>query len=254
MFDRSVLALVLTFTLAGSAGGQQLSLVFEPASNDRDQRMLETLQQEGELETLIGHINEDLAFGEGVQIVFRPGDKNQAFYDEDSRTIVVSYGFCWYIVDVFTRNGMLEPEWTREDFDKLILPVIDETILHETAHALVHVNQLRPSGDKETAADKLVVFIIYDFYDAAENALPTSLHYRLLAEESGGSERSDYLAEHPPTLQRHDDFVCWIYGSDPQKFAGLLEDLEVERDPDDCVAAFQQLHEEWSRLLAAYRR
>lgn len=253
MIARTLLTLVLSLTLVGSSNGQRLSLVFEPASNERDGWMRDVLQREGEFRTLIGHVNEEIAFNESVQIVFRAGDKNQAFYDEDSRTIVVSYGFCWYIVDVFTRNGVLKEDWDEEDFDNLILPVIDETILHEMAHALIHVNQLRPSDDEETAADKLVVFIVDDFYGSTENALPTSLHYRLLAEEAGGSERSDYLAKHPPSMERHDNFVCWIYGSDPEKFSGLLEDIGVDRDPDECVEAYGNLHDEWSQLLAPYR-
>ncbi len=253
MIARTLLTLVFSLTLAGASLAQGLDLVFEPATNERDELMRELLERRGEFNRLIDHLNEDVAFNESVTIVFRPGDKNQAFYDEDSRTIVVSYGFVWYIADVFVRNGVIQDDWGEEDFDNLIQPVIDETILHETAHALIHVNQLEHSGDKETAADKLVVYIINDFYGAAETALPTSLHYRLLSEEAGGPERSDYLAQHPPSLERHDNFVCWIYGSDPEKFAGLLEDLEVARDPDECVAAFGQLDAEWGSLLAPSR-
>ena len=52
---------------------------------------------------------------------------------------------------------------------------------------------------------------------------------------------------------RFGDIICLLYGSDPEEFEQLMDDLEVpDRRKYQCIRRYKEREESWERLMAPY--
>jgi hypothetical protein len=53
--------------------------------------------------------------------------------------------------------------------------------------------------------------------------------------------------------QRFYSILCWVYGSDPETYDTLLDDLEIpEERASRCIVEFEQIDHSWSTLLSPH--
>ena len=198
------------------------------------------------LEGYADYLNEWISLPERVALTFAACGSADAFYEPDNRTITI----CYELLDAFAQAF---GELPREKREQVVLGATDFILYHEVGHALIDVLDLPALGREEDAADQLAVYILTDGTDEGEQAAidgAVALH-RL---EQGTGETA-FADEHSLGPQRFYNVLCWVYGQNPERHAGLrlraggvLPDARAERCPGEAA----QLEASWNRLLEAY--
>lgn len=128
-------------------------------------------------------------------------------------------------------------------------------VLHETGHALVHLLDLPVTGRQEDAVDQLAAILMLRFASLEETPLEVIGNLRLaanwmLSRSTGAYNLEAYAGEHALGEQRYFNLQCMIYGTDPGRFAGMVDagDLTAER-ARGCAREMRQVSRAWLRLL-----
>ena len=128
-------------------------------------------------------------------------------------------------------------------------------VLHETGHALVHLLDLPVTGRQEDAVDQLAAILMLRFAGLEETPLEVIGNLRLaanwmLSRSTGAYNLDAYAGAHALGEQRYFNLQCLIYGTDPERFAGMVDatDLTAER-AKGCAREMRQVSRAWLRLL-----
>jgi hypothetical protein len=127
-------------------------------------------------------------------------------------------------------------------------------VLHEVGHALIDVLHLPVTGREEDVADQFAVATLLHQGDAGERAIVhTARHWMLRADHRWSSPFWD---EHSVDAQRSFNLACWLYGTNPAKYAGLVGQPLLGRDlpkqrADHCEAESAKMLESLTRLIRA---
>lgn len=128
------------------------------------------------------------------------------------------------------------------------------TLYHELAHALIDVVGLPVLGREEDAADALSVLLIDGIWDE-ETATAFTRHtaeaWQLYAAEAEASgEPLPFWDTHSLDLQRYYNHVCLFYGSEPDKRAGLVDELGLPEDrAEGCAEEYDLTSASWDVML-----
>ncbi|ATD68795.1 hypothetical protein CNR27_08980 [Luteimonas chenhongjianii] len=128
-------------------------------------------------------------------------------------------------------------------------------VLHETGHALVDLLDLPVTGRQEDAVDQLAAILMLHFADHDETTEQVTGNLRLaanwmLSDSTGAYDLHAYADEHALAEQRFFNLQCLIYGTDPARFASIIDagDLTAAR-ARGCVRETQRLERAWLHLL-----
>jgi hypothetical protein len=126
--------------------------------------------------------------------------------------------------------------------------------LHEVGHALVDVLDLPITGREEDAVDQLSSWLLIGEEGGNTAVLDAAASFSLAGERVDLAER-DFADQHSLDQQRYFNMVCWVYGSDPDAHAALLDaDVLPATRAAGCAQEYAQLDRSWSRLLARHKR
>ncbi|MFC3228743.1 DUF4344 domain-containing metallopeptidase [Marinibaculum pumilum] len=156
--------------------------------------------------------------------------------------------------------GADDPELTEEEAEDLVLFVNGNTLFtlyHELGHALVHRLEIPVLGREEDAVDSLAGWLMVpEEPDAeAEELLMAAGDGHALAAYYGEDDELAFWDEHSMDLQRFAAIYCLLYGSDPEGFAELADDIEMpDGDRERCPATYAQVEASWLSVLAPHLR
>jgi putative metallopeptidase DUF4344 len=121
-------------------------------------------------------------------------------------------------------------------------------VAHELGHALVDQLDIPITGREEDAVDGFAAYLLASTRGfGPRSALSAALLFAGLARTP--TDR-DFADEHSLDQQRVYQFLCWIYGSAPRVFAGLVgRDGLPRARARRCPAEWAQVNSSWSRLL-----
>ncbi len=128
---------------------------------------------------------------------------------------------------------------------------------HELGHALIDELQLPITGREEDVVDELSTMILLMVREemrneATEMILGWASFWGAAAEEKG-QKKAPWWDSHSPDMIRFGDIICLLYGSDPEEFEQLMDDLEVpDRRKYQCIQRYKEREESWERLMAPY--
>ncbi|HZG44367.1 MAG TPA: DUF4344 domain-containing metallopeptidase, partial [Longimicrobium sp.] len=207
--------------------------------------MRQQVQAEQRMEAFAEQLNANFPLPRNVPLVFGEcGDPN-AFYSPRDGSVTFCYEMMDYLNGIFSRSTPNATE-LREAMDGAFAFIM----MHEVGHALRHQLDLPVTGREEDAADQLAALVLLQDGDKGANAAVAGA----LALQTGNQfDDSDYADEHSLGPQRLYNIVCWIYGSDPQKYQhwvtnGLLPEARAVR----CPAEYEQMAKAWTRLLGMH--
>ena len=162
-----------------------------------------------------------------------------AMYQPDKREVLL----CYEMLHVLYEQGEHLAETGGEGFDfgdlsperiaeRYVLANVRFIISHETGHALIDLLDLPVTGRQEDAVDQFA----------------TSLMQYIGRDDESPLEA--YADSHSRDLQRYFNLQCLLYGSDPKRFAEIVErgDLPESR-ARTCPAEAHQAGSAWMRLL-----
>jgi len=127
-------------------------------------------------------------------------------------------------------------------------------VLHEVGHALIDVLNLPVTGREEDVADQIAVWMLLQGGDAGERAILSTAKYWKLLEVHRW--RSQFWDEHSVDAQRSYNLFCWLYGTNPVKYVGLVGQwwgggrLPKQR-ADCCEAESTKMLESLNRMIGA---
>jgi hypothetical protein len=129
---------------------------------------------------------------------------------------------------------------------------------HETGHALIDLLDLPVTGRQEDAVDQFATALMQGIAaddesprQIAENLRMTAHWFLSRAARNGeGPSLAAYADTHSLDLQRYFNLQCLLYGSDPERFAGIVArgDLPESR-ARYCPAEARRATSAWMRLL-----
>ena len=262
MCKRLMIVGALTASMLCSAGGafaQKIEdtgdfvLQMKKPKDEAMQTIRKLMDERGRFEFLINVLNAFLALPEDITVTFREGDAGDAYYDSSAKQIVISYQFVELIYRLFAENEYIDPE-SEEDFDHVI-SVAEGVLLHEAGHALIDTLNIPVVGREEDAVDALSTLLMLAVQEKPELLMAQPAFWNFLGEARSTIEDEDFQDEHGLHEQRYYNILCWIYGSDPKKFAEYADDWGLgEGRAERCPDEFTKLNDSWDALLLPYEK
>ena len=137
------------------------------------------------------------------------------------------------VVLAITQLAVAEDDAGRHQ-DLFVTANVQFTLCHELTHALISTFDIPILGREEAAADQIATLCVL-YPETTANRDPQAVEklvavadaWRLeweLDKESGGTA---YWDEHALDIQRYYNVLCMLYGSDPEKFEALPDQIEL---------------------------
>jgi hypothetical protein len=236
---------VVEAPVTGTAGKWHYAYV---DSSDPDLRPFgQRAKQWGVLEQITSDLAARYVMPNDIDVSFDDCGMINAYYAPSEASIT----FCHELVALLAQIFLpADRSWTQEAQDQ-ISGAVWFILMHEVGHALVHQLDLPITGREEDVADQLAVWTLMGTGEkGAQAALSGTL---AIQPETDQFESADFADEHSLGPQRLFNVLCWIYGSDPDKYGGIVADGHLPEDRAvRCPGEWDRMSKAWERLLAPY--
>lgn len=201
------------------------------------------------LRELADGLNESLTLPVALGLRYAECGEANAYYDPEAREILVCFELIEQLAEDFGEQI--------DDEDELASAVGGAymfIVLHEVGHALVDVLDLPITGREEDAVDQLSSWLLIGEDDGNAAVLDAAASFSLASEKYDLAE-GDFADTHSLDQQRYFNMVCWVYGSDTQAHADLMDDAGLpEARAESCEEEYARLDRSWTALLEQYTR
>ncbi|MFD3530829.1 DUF4344 domain-containing metallopeptidase [Streptomyces sp. NPDC058664] len=247
-------------TATAAPGPGLLVVEYTAAETAPDLAEQRFLQQNEVLESAAAHTNALIGLPHHVSLIALSCGENNAFWHSESQSIGFCYELAGYYRGVFEKlnTSGTEAQQKRATEDDLI-GISNSVVFHELGHALIDIYDLPATGREEDAADQLATLLLADDSLHQEYAVSAIRAWGALAAATEQGDISGQLAdEHSLSAQRYYNAICWLYGSDPSGFQGVVL---TEDNPDgvlpasraaQCPDEYEKINKAWGTLLAPY--
>jgi hypothetical protein len=204
----------------------------------------ERMQQARALEQVVDDLNRRFPLPRNVDVRMDHCGRVNAFYSPRAASITFCYEMLEYLAATFARGAT---EWTQEQRDA-VEGAYSFILMHEVGHALIDQLDLPVTGREEDAVDQLSALTLIT---SGEKGARAALN-GVLALQSDGAvyDNADFADEHSLGPQRLFNVMCWVYGSDPQKYGWLVTRGGLPRERAmRCPGEFERMSKAWQRLL-----
>jgi len=212
-------------------------------------RLAPRLESEYLIAAMATELNESFSLPEDIQFSLEDCDFPDAQYDDESHRVIMCYQWIddMHLIVSHKLRGKTE---SRETVISLVL----HALLHETAHALIHILKIPVTGREEDDADQFSTLVLLHQPDGARKALQVARVFKIMSQYSSG-DPSDYWDEHSLDAQRYYDMLCMVYGRDSARNAKLVTNkLLPEERAGRCEKDYQRIESSWKLLLKPYAK
>ncbi len=201
------------------------------------------------LETVAERLNSELGLKSDVTLSFRECGVVNAMYEPDKHRVSMCYEYVSFFQNLFVRSG-----GSAEAAASGIKGAVHYTLYHEIGHALIHTLDLPVTGREEDVVDQLSTYILVE-QGGEEMALNGAYFWYLLAQRNQQMGVGQaYWDEHSTSEQRFFNSICWLYGSNPQKYQRLVDNvLPVER-AKQCPNEYRRFVKGWRNALSPFTK
>lgn len=210
------------------------------------------LKESKGIDIIVKAVNETFDFPR-IKVVFDMCGEDNAYYDSESRRIILCYELVAALAEGFRQNEDL----TDEEVGAQVTASLIFTFFHELGHAAIDVFDLPLMGNEEDAADRFATLILLsgNSGDDDEEDLADSAIGSFDLETAESLEDLDFGDEHPVDEQRWYTMACLMVGSDPVKYDYLVgENGLSEERAESCPAEYEKISKSWQKLLAPHLR
>jgi hypothetical protein len=201
---------------------------------------------------------------ETVTIVVDECGMANAFYDLEAKRITICYEMADYLLRLFARPTLVArgragamPHFpSRREAENRVVGALDGIYFHELGHGLVDLYRLPVTGREEDAVDQLSALILINAAKAGqEQAIFNTIEAlsRMAQEEGDYVSRDAHAGQHSMTGQRYYTWLCYLYGSDHNRFLDLVASGELPlHRASGCEQEYDQMMRSWTTLLQPY--
>ncbi|GEA51771.1 hypothetical protein VIN01S_25750 [Vibrio inusitatus NBRC 102082] len=245
MFRNGILCVLLVSPLCWSQS--LVDLEYQQRKSKDDQQAYQLILDSGVNEKFISLVNQLFPFEQPISLVYGP-DSSGPYYDPEQHSIYIPYSFVLESQYYFSKNR------PKNEVNQGVTDTLMHTLLHEVGHALVADNLIPILGKEEDAVDNLATIVMINYLENGQDAALNAADMFDYESESGGEyyDFSEYAGVHSFNLQRYFATLCLVYGSDPKRNKGLLDEIEEDYladQQDTCEETYHQLYENWHRYL-----
>lgn len=222
---------------------------YEDATTEEAQRGRDLMQKTGVLEQLAEDVTATYKLPYDIPLIGAQCDEANDFWSPDDQAMSMCYEDVDESLKIFGEAGDPDPEESARR-------VVVASFFHELGHMLIDIYQLPATGREEDVADQLAASILLgpdddgnidpDYVQAAKDQ---AREYQIYAQQDEPDE--EFFADvHTLDRARAYNFECWIYGSDPEANADIVEQgLLPESRAERCQDEFDKLTDAWAELL-----
>ncbi|MGF1909461.1 DUF4344 domain-containing metallopeptidase [Vibrio kasasachensis] len=227
-------------------------VTYLPADSKNDAHAKQAIV-DSEINSLIIELaKEHFPFKNNLTIQY--GGEEGPLYDPEIHTVLIPYSFYTEAFNYFKKNNY-EDKFSRTA-ELGAIDTILHTLLHETGHAYIEDQAIPVLGKEEDAVDNFAAIIMIEYVDNGDDSTISAAD--MFAFESQDRpdyyQADEYIDEHSFDLQRYFSTLCLVYGSNPEKYAELLDEIEPEQlieRKEFCVYHFQTISKNWHHYLTS---
>ena len=183
-----------------------------------------------------------------VTITWKECGEVNAFYDPDSKHLIMCYDLVKYFDDTFYYDGESDQELLNKT-----LGATTFTFLHELGHGLIDVYNLPATGKEEDAVDQFSTILLLQAGPNGKQAIESAALWFYISGSRANLEDMPFWDEHSFDTQRFYEIACLTYGSDPKENSFLVdEQILPESRAVKCPAEYEKINSSWERLLEPY--
>lgn len=229
----------------------QFKVVYSPVKNPLYNEIRKEFVNTKAFEEIAIALNELFIIPTDLTINVAECGQINAFYDPNAQQITLCYELMEYYQEIFADQFESEDE-----ISQTVVGATLFTFFHELGHALIDVLELPTTGKEEDAVDELATVILALAGDEGEQSALAAAHWFLLeGSKPEGAENSPFWDEHSLDMQRFYGIVCLLYGSNQEKYASLVQEIELpESRAQRCESEYTKKSTSWLTLIAPYVR
>ncbi len=224
-------------------------VIYEKPLNKYDAAIEKEIRISGAVENVAGFINEKYQLSN--TLFFKFGSQDGPLYDPAKNEVLIPYDFVREVRNRFKKDNYSE---TGVSIIDATMDAIMHTLFHEFAHALIYTYKIPVIGKEEDAADGLASVLLIEYFEnGAEIAISAADLFELENKDIEVLGEEDFWGEHSLDIQRFYSTLCYVYGSDAQKYSILKKDAGFsEEKAEICIEDYERLSKIWLKLLTPY--
>ena len=218
---------------------------YEQPTTDETAQVAELWKSRRLLENFVESMNEFVRIPHNVQVVGKECEEANASYDSATRMIEICYELAVDEQELFASNGDTEEEAKEEAYNSIV-----GTLYHELGHALIGELGLKITGREEDVADQMAAYFFAKNEDMKDILITVADSYAIAAARIDDASELRFYDVHSLDAQRSTNFLCYIYGSNPDIFKSIIkEEYLPESRAEGCREEYLQLVGAWDSLL-----
>ena len=226
-----------------SLAGKWIHAYAEPRL-PRHRPLGDRMKQARALEGVVDELNRQFPLPRNVDVRMDQCGRINAFYSPRQASITFCYELLEHLANTFARGA---GEWTQQQREA-VEGAYSFIMMHEVGHALIHQLDLPVTGREEDAVDQLAAITLIS---SGEKGARAALNGVLaLQDQDAAYGDADFAGEHSLGPVRLFNVMCWVYGSDTQKYAWLVAQGTLPRDRAvRCPGEYERMSKAWQRIL-----
>jgi hypothetical protein len=230
----------------GTGGTGKWLAEYEETTNVGFRALGQRLKESGVLEEVSDALSGRFRIPRNIPVRLKQCNETNAFFDTAEESIAFCYELLEEIADKFVRDG----RWTTQQQED-VFGAVRFILMHEVGHGLIRVLDLPVTGREEDVADQLAVVLLVEGGEKGANAALDGA--AALQSEDNQFDDTDFADEHSLGPVRLFNVKCWIYGSDPTKYASMVTNGQLPSErAERCSGEFERMSKAWYRLLAPH--
>lgn len=228
---------------AAPAESPGFKVTYNPSRNSAHEEFRKIFQQNRVFEEVAEGLNKTIRIPTAVDINTVDCNTINAFYDPNSKRIIVCYELVTYFLGVFKPVAKTDAE-----LGNAVLGALIFSFFHESGHGLIHILDLAAVGREEDAVDQLATLILIAAGDEGVSMAMSGAYWFQLQSKAGN--KLPFWDEHAFDGQRFYNILCLIYGSNPQKYGSFVSSGSLPKDRAlRCPEEYAKINKAWERLL-----
>jgi hypothetical protein len=218
-------------------------VIYNPSKSAAHEEFRKIFQQNRVFEEVAEGLNKTIRLPVAVDINTVDCNTINAFYDPNTKRIIVCYELVSYFLGVFKPTAKSDTE-----LGNAVLGALIFSFFHESGHGLIHILDLAAVGREEDAVDQLATLILIASGDEGVAMAMSGAYWFQLQSKAGN--KLPFWDEHAFDGQRFYNIMCLIYGSNPGKYGSFVSSGALPKDrAQRCPEEYAKINKAWERLL-----
>ncbi|MGF1829638.1 DUF4344 domain-containing metallopeptidase [Photobacterium angustum] len=213
------------------------------------QQIEQFIEQSPVLETIKQLSQRRFIFSPSLQIVF--GSEDGPLFDPVTNSIHIPYQFVIEARKRFKNKGRIS---NQRELNQATEDTLLHTLLHEIGHAYILDRAIPILGKEEDSVDNFAtILLLNDIARGDEIAMNSADLFALEDLDIDSFDDADFVSEHSLDLQRYYNILCLVYGSNPNRYQRIFDELPVsdrQQQKERCPEYFSVINQGWLHYLA----